>query len=539
VKPMISGKAGGFFVFPPWDSAWMMPQSGRREFGRTIRAYQKLHSREATAQPSVAGPVNLLRRLLAEQEGISQGRGRQQSLDNELTLQAQLHVEKLEAAARCYEAREKAFVERDRERELRQLEREAVRLRVEAQRNKRRQEQARAKEERHAEKERIRAARELGNESRRIWQQRSTVADETLPATKLPAGAVCRKVGGDTLSPGELLMAWNFLCAHSDALVCPSLPLDALRIGLLVKERALDLTDIHVALLRVLFVDMDANHDVQMEPPRASLLSTLTWPYMACMYIEENAHRFSGAEDELAAELGTTEYYDVSPAKKLQLLTFLCNECSGCEPIKSRLDDVKATNLHWKRGYRDRKMKAKSDAQSSADARLERAAEKSIAKTQLLGLDRWRNRFLKLLDENGDVLVAVHIMHSSLFETYSHLSARDCVPDASTITLTTGLDEDAESPIVTAAVSASTDSHSTAHSTAGDAVKAASQPSASALSMDSSKPNHAAEYTVQQSMSGHGLPPNGSAPAIDNMQVATSESTDEETWYIYTTAQQV
>eukprot|EP01046_Picozoa_sp_COSAG06_P082819 COSAG06_NODE_29798_length_550_cov_0.904656_1_plen_70_part_01 len=70
----------------------MMPQSGRREFGRTIRAYQKLHSREATAQPSVAGPVNLLRRLLAEQEGISQGRGRQQSLDNELTLQAQLHV---------------------------------------------------------------------------------------------------------------------------------------------------------------------------------------------------------------------------------------------------------------------------------------------------------------------------------------------------------------------------------------------------------------------------------------------------------------
>eukprot|EP01047_Picozoa_sp_COSAG01_P104455 COSAG01_NODE_33775_length_558_cov_16.021786_1_plen_78_part_10 len=78
---MISGKAAGSFVFPPWDSAWMMPQSGRREFGRTIRAYQKLHSREATVQPSVAGPVNLLRRLLAEQEGISQGRERQQSLD--------------------------------------------------------------------------------------------------------------------------------------------------------------------------------------------------------------------------------------------------------------------------------------------------------------------------------------------------------------------------------------------------------------------------------------------------------------------------
>ena len=120
--------------------------------------------------------------------------------------------------------------------------------------------------------------------------------DERLPEVEIPAGISCTWDEEGVLDQGDLLMAWSFLATNGEAICSPSLSLKDLCGGLLVAERALDLTDVHVALLRVLLLNMDTEmgQEYVTQPRRGDLLTNLTWPYMASMYLEESAHRLHG-----------------------------------------------------------------------------------------------------------------------------------------------------------------------------------------------------------------------------------------------------
>ena len=397
----------GTFEFPSWETRM---SSGQRDFSQTLRAYQARHA-DSMLTGQLAGRS-------AQQTNRQEVAEKQRMLDKKLAAQAQLHAEKLRKAAERFAEKERIRVVREREKEARMVEREAARLRAEEERHRKREELARLKGERDAERERLREERERGNVSRRRWLERSTLPDRELPPADLPPGTLCEWGAGEELSPGDLLMVWNFLCTHADALACPRVSLQQLRLGLLVPERSVELADTYVALLRVLLADMDSNPEMQTEPPRAELLTSVTWPYLACMYIEEHLPRLSALEDSLAEDLGQREFFDIGPAQKLQLLSLLCNECSGCEPVKRRLDDLKAVDIERRPGQRDRKTKHRAASHRGA-------AASGRAASQLLGLDRRRNRFVELLDEQGQLLVAVHVVRSSV-----NMSHCNSIPEA-------------------------------------------------------------------------------------------------------------
>jgi len=291
--------SGPKFRFPSWNPAWL-PPSGHQDFELAFSRYQKIHASAQIAQQLGTGPPT------PSSAAPVRSAEHQKRIDQKLTLQAQLHAERSRKAALKTAEKEMARLAREQEKELRQAEREELRKRAEEERRKKKEELDRAREEQAAEKEKLRGERERGNPSRRQWLARSSLPDESLPAAVLPPGILCQWDARGELSPGDLLMAWNFLCTHADALCCPRLSLEQLRTGLLLAERALDLTDVYVALMRVLLLDMDANRDLQTEPKRMELISNLTWPYMAGMYLEENADRLTEAEDALAEDLGTT-----------------------------------------------------------------------------------------------------------------------------------------------------------------------------------------------------------------------------------------
>ena len=238
-----------------------------------------------------------------------------------------------------------------KEKEDRLAEKELARLENEEAKRLRQVEVDKRKKEREEEKEQRKRERELEVlKTRAAKRARGSTRDEELDKfhTPNPVGQTWSLADGvPSLSSGDLLMVWNFLSAHGRSLASPQLSLNTLRGALSVPARAAELTDVHLALMRCLLMDMDRIPDpatgLIAEPRRASLLTALTWPYMACMYLEENVERLGLKEEQVSGMLWEQEYHTIDAQWKLELLTILCNECLSCEPVKSSIDDYKFT----------------------------------------------------------------------------------------------------------------------------------------------------------------------------------------------------
>lgn len=238
--------------------------------------------------------------------------------------------------------------------------------------------------------------------------------DERLPEVEIPAGISCTWDEEGVLDQGDLLMAWSFLATNGEAICSPSLSLKDLCGGLLVAERALDLTDVHVALLRVLLLNMDTEmgQEYVTQPRRGDLLTNLTWPYMASMYLEESAHRLHADDVKLGKLLADKEYCMLPPKAKLRLLTLLCDECLGVGKVKARFNNTKATDKEWepKRKYTStphhgliareisERLLVGAGRLPGGGVAEEGVDDTTIKSCQLLGTDRARNRYFACQD---------------------------------------------------------------------------------------------------------------------------------------------
>ncbi len=402
------------FRFPEWSDSWVPAEP--RDFGETLKEYERARAK-ILGGPLGGADENRLteKQIEARKREAARRAERKRAVEEKLAAQRKLHEEKQKKIRAREAEKELARIEREREKNARAAEREAARIRVEEARAKRREEQARERLEKFQEMEERRKEKDAQVTVRKRWQERSSVEDELLPDTPVPAGICCSWDDDGGLSQGDIVMAWSFLNANGNKILAPRLSLAELRIALLVPERALELTDIHVALLRVLLLHMDA--EFQTSPPRSDLLTTLTWPYIAFLYLEENADRLSPENYELATSLAEQEYCDLSPQTKLQLLTLLCDECVGVDPVKSKYSDTRAMDLEWN----DPTLrKSKSDVEQQAAAE---AADDAIKSCQLLGMDRYRNRFFACQDHCGETWVLVQIVDQGCWKHYQEAHA--------------------------------------------------------------------------------------------------------------------
>jgi multidrug efflux pump subunit AcrA (membrane-fusion protein) len=410
----LMGAPTSTFRFPEWSESYMPAEP--RDFGETLKEYESSRAKILGGPLGNANTNRLTQKQMeARKREAARRAERKKAVEEKLAAQRRLHEEKQKKIRAREAEKELARMEREREKNMRAAEREAARIRAEAARAKRREEQAREKLEKFQEMEERRKEKDAQVTVRKRWQERSTVEDELLPDTPVPAGICCSWDGDGELSQGDLVMAWSFLNANGNKIVAPRLSLAELRDALLVPERALELTDIHVALLRVLLLHMDA--EFQTAPPRGDLLTTLTWPYMAFLYLEENADRLSPEDYELATLLAEQEYCDLSPQTKLRLLALLCDECVGVDPVKSKYSDTRAIDMEWN----DPTLrKSKSDVEQQAAAE---AAEDEIKSCQLLGMDRYRNRFFACQDHSGETWVLVQVVDQGCWKQYQEAHA--------------------------------------------------------------------------------------------------------------------
>lgn len=329
------------FKFPPWDPALAADQAKNpRDFGKTWQVYAARRD-ERDKLPEVDESTLDKKQQEERQRQRDALAARKRAVDQKLQGQRRHYEDKEKKTKARAAEKERGRRERERDKQIRALEREAARVAVEEDRIARREQLAKDRFERYQEMEGRRRDRSHGS-MRRRWQERSTVQDERLPSVPVPPGVTCQWDKDNVLPPTDLLMAWNFITSNGVALRCPRLTLGELVAGLMTEERALELTDVHVALMRVILDQMDTRGvDWKTSPSRLSTLTNLTWPYLAAMHIQENSLRLTEKEMEVSDLLLEQEYASLSPVHKLQLLTFLCDECCGTPMIKSNLDDTK------------------------------------------------------------------------------------------------------------------------------------------------------------------------------------------------------
>jgi hypothetical protein len=400
------------FQFPAWSDSCVPAEP--RDFGATLKEYEKNREQILGGPLGGADETKLTQKQIDARKREAEKRAeRKKAVEEKLAAQRKLHEEK-QRKIRAREAeKELARIERERDKQIRALEREAARIALEEERNAKREELARERFEKYQEMEDRRRDKEAQSGIRRRWQERSTVQDERLPDAQLPAGICCSWDEHGQLSQGDLLMAWSFLNANGEEILAPRLSLKELCGGLLVGARALDLTDVHVALLRVLLLHMDTQMgtDYQTEPRRSDLLTNLTWPYMASMYLEENASRLGAEDIKMGKLLADQEYCVLSPQMKLRLLALLCDECLSIDPVKSKFNNSRAIDMEWNPKTR----RTKHNIGHNAD---EEAEDDSIKSVQLLGTDRYRNRFFACQDQSGETWVLVQQVDQGCWKRY-------------------------------------------------------------------------------------------------------------------------
>jgi len=329
------------FKFPPWDPALAADQAKNPgDFGKTWQVYAARRD-ERDKLPEVDESTLDKKQQEERQRQRDALAARKRAVNQKLQGQRRHYEDKEKKTKARAAEKERGRLERERDKQIRALEREAARVAVEEDRIARREQLAKDRFERYQEMEGRRKDRSHGS-MRRRWQERSTVQDERLPSVPVPPGVTCQWDKDNVLPPTDLLMAWNFITSNGVALCCPRVTLGELVAGLMAEERALELTDVHVALMRVILDQMDTRGvDWKTSPSRLSTLTNLTWPYLAAMHIQENSLRLTEKEMEVSDLLLEQEYASLSPVHKLQLLTFLCDECCGTPMIKSSLDDTK------------------------------------------------------------------------------------------------------------------------------------------------------------------------------------------------------
>ena len=403
-----------------------MPEEPR-DFGETLQEYKRSREKILGGPLKTADEKKLsTKQIEARKREAAKRSERKRAVEEKLLAQRRLHEEKLRKVRERDAAKELARLEREREKHMRAVEREVQRVRAEELRAKKREEQARERLEKYQEMEERRKEKEAQTTTRKRWQERSTVEDELLPDSPVPAGIQCAwESGGEDeekrLDQGDLIMAWSFLNANSKEILAPRLSLAELREALTEPRRALDLTDIHVALLRVLLLHMDTQMgpEYQTQPPRRDLLTTLTWPYMASMFLEENATRETETDREreymeMATLLGDREYCSLPPQTKLRLLTLLCDECVGVDPIKSKYSDSRTLDIEWNNPHLRRTQNDVEKQEALA------ADEDAIRSCYLLGTDRYRNRFFACQDHSGGIWVLVQQVDQGCWKRYQN-----------------------------------------------------------------------------------------------------------------------
>eukprot|EP01051_Picozoa_sp_SAG22_P009755 SAG22_NODE_836_length_6913_cov_4.894188_4_plen_581_part_00 len=344
------------FAFPQWQQAWAA--NGPRDFAVTFEAYKRFKEETETGTASLHGAVQQRRPpkelVLAGKKSMQMSLAKQEKEAARKAEQMKREYEREQKKAALLQEKLKKFAEREqikqqraKAREQAEIDRVLARKEQEEARRRKAIEYAKLKQEK--EEERLARKREREDEilrNRAAKRARGSTKDEDLEDFHIdpPEGKAWKLAGGvPPLPTGELLMAWNFLASHGPSIACPVLSLTTLRGALSVPHRANELTDIHVALMRVLLLEMDRIPDQTTgaiaEPRRTSLLTALTWPYMACMYLEENADRLGPKEEQVSGMLWEMEYHQIEAHWKLELLNVLCNECLTCEPIRTRVDE--------------------------------------------------------------------------------------------------------------------------------------------------------------------------------------------------------
>lgn len=425
--------------FPSWQISWNA--AGPRDFMVTYAAYR-------TFTQDIEGGGNVKRRTTSSppKELVLAGKKAMEIAAAKQEREAQREVERMKKEEerekrkvfllteklRRFAEKQQEKLKRQKEREESQNQRLAAKLeneeqkrqrqiRVEARKKERQQEIEQRKRDREREMERNRAAK----------RARGSTRDEDLDsyAIPVPRGRTWELADDvPALAMGDLLMIWNFLGTFGKYIASPQPSLYALRGMLSVPARVTELTDIHIALMRCLLMDMDRTPDpitgLTAEPRRANLLTSLTWPYMACMYLEENADRLGPKEEAVAGMLWESEYHTLSARWKLELLCVLCNECLSCEPVRSAIDDTRSyitgrDMMGVKKKAFDAFLKGDlyDDDEDGDDPKSSNQRKKRYVR--LLGTDRQHNRYYVLADQQGDpLLVAVH---KSEFAEYQKL----------------------------------------------------------------------------------------------------------------------
>jgi hypothetical protein len=423
------------FSCPAWNEEWNA--YGPRDFMVSLAAYRKFRvalsegSKVPAETQAISPPKELVEagkkqlkiaRAKAEKDEARRTAARKRDAEKETRL-TQLHEEKLRKIAEKEQAKREKDDARERERLEKLREREEAKAASDEIRRLKQIELEQKKQERAAEKEKKRQEREIERLKQKTTRQaRGSTPDEELDTFHIdpPTGAQW-DAEGPQLPAGDLLSVWNFLCMHAESIACPVLSLKTLRGALSVPARAAELTDIHVALMRVLLLNMDTIPDPATgkiaEPPRAHLLTAQTWPYMACMFLEENADRLKAKENQLSGMLWEKEYHKIDPEWKLELLNVLCNECMACELIRNNLDDTRSyTSGKDTLGIKKKAVTHDSLADGEGGLDDEAGGPKQRC-VRLLGTDRRRNRYYALGDEEGQpFMIAVHRFDSALYE---------------------------------------------------------------------------------------------------------------------------
>eukprot|EP01050_Picozoa_sp_SAG11_P009435 SAG11_NODE_885_length_6732_cov_3.853309_1_plen_1000_part_00 len=416
------------FSFPKWQVEW--DAFGPRDFGISYRSYQKFKtSVEAKSKEKVASPPKEL--LLAGKRGLELQRAKQAKEIARIEARQRRDDERDQRKAEQLADKLEKAAEREKQKQVRLAERtEHQRKRDEAAREREEQRQKRQAEveQRRKDREEERLKKKLEKEAadakkRAAKKERGSFIDEELDTYHLdPPSGQAWDVDGPQIQTGELLAVWNFLATHTKLIACPFYSLSELRGALSIPARAAELTDLHVALMRVLLHDMDLIPDPATgqlaDPPRTQLLTALTWPYMACMFLEENESRLGPIESKVSGMLWEMEYHKIEARWKLQLLSILCNECMSCEPCRSTVDDSRSytsgkdrlsAKRHAMYDSTGRVLDKNEDEDDPDDGKPMHSSKhpRKMRFVRLVGTDRRRNRYFVLGDADGEPAMVV------------------------------------------------------------------------------------------------------------------------------------